>query len=109
MAWTPARASLPIRASHALRKWRLIVSSTTSGNPEYIAAVAIVPPPAPSVIRRTSPGAISLRAVRWLVTPTAPTQPVIRDPRTMSPPIRKVEPVTRGTPIASPTAVTPAV
>ncbi len=69
----------------------------------------MVPPPAPSVMRRTSPGAICFLAVRWLATPTAPTQPVIREPSTMSPPMRRVEPVTRGTPMASPTAETPAV
>jgi len=41
--------------------------------------------------------------------PTVPTHPVIRSPSTMSPPIRSVDPDTRGTPIISPTVVMPAV
>ena len=44
----------------------------------------------------TSPGFVDFRAVRCSATPTAPTHPVSRLPSTMSPPIRKVEPVTSG-------------
>ncbi len=85
------------------------VSFTISGSPKYKAAVDIVPPPAPSLISITSPAFAPSRDTTASATPTAPTQPVIRSPITTSPPILNVEPVTRGTPVASDTVEIPAI
>nr|CAA69527.1 orf c04047 [Saccharolobus solfataricus P2] len=87
----------------------LSVSEITSGIPLYIAVVAIVPPPFPSVMSIFSPFfTLFLKKSLDFNIPIEPTAPLILSPKTKSPPILNVLPASIGISKALLIVVTPA-
>jgi len=92
----------------AFRNLILSVCMILSGCPLYIAVVAMVPPPAPSVMRISASLLIFFLARIFSAIPTPAMPPVILVPMTISPPILSVEPAVMGTLVSSDMHDTPA-